>query len=454
MVNLQKLNFLKKINFQNIFIIYILLQPIIDIITSLCVRNISETLSLGIVVRVLFMLFIVVYSIIKVPKKNKIKLIVYYSCIGLYGIAYLANSYLKYNSSMIFTQVKGFIKVFYFPVVLVSLYEINKEKSFNSLEKYLNISLIVYIATIIICRIFSVGYPTYPNNDKFGSIGLFYAGNETSAILAMLAPICFWKFINEKFSIINIIVCVATIFAMFEIGTKVSALSILILIGLTFILTGIKMFTKERKTIYKQFIAISLMIILSFMFIAYTPAGKNTGIGVTWKETSKSPATSQPATSQPAPSKPTSKESQTELLSGRNKYLKNTFKKYSEGSLLTKLTGTSYVSYSAKKGMRENKLVEIDYFDIFFCHGILGTLIYIVPLIFIAISLFKKFFSNFVVNIKNYYTIFALYSILIGCGIALLAGHVFTAPAVSIFLAISILELFNTLKLKEDLVNE
>ena len=449
MINLQKSNFFKKINFQNIFIIYILLQPIIDIITSLCVRNTSETLSLGIVVRILFMLFIVVYSIIKVSKKNKIKLIIYYSCIALYGIAYIANSYLKYNFSMLFTQLKGIIKVFYFPIILVSLYEICKEKKFNSFEKYLNISLIIYITTIIICRIFSVGYPTYPNNDKLGSIGLFYAGNETSAILAMLAPICFWKFLAKKFSIFNTIVCVATVFSMLEIGTKVSALSIFALLGLSFILAGIKLFTKERKTIFKQFIAISLMIILVFVFVAYTPAGKNMKIGITWKN----PNTVQ-VPSQPNPNKTPSKEVQTELLSGRNNYLKNTLKKYKESSLLTKLTGTGYVSYSNKKGVHESKLVEIDYFDIFFCHGILGTLIYIVPLIFIAISLFKKFFSNFVVNIKNYYTIFALYSILIGCGIALLAGHVFTAPAVSIFLAISILELFNNLKLKEDLVNE
>lgn len=449
MINLQKSNFLKKINFQNIFIIYILLQPIIDIITSLCVRNISETLSLGIVVRVFFMLFVMIYSIIKVPKKSKTKLIIYYACIALYAIAYLVNSYLKYNFSMIFTQIKGIVKVFYFPIILISLYEINKEKDFTSFEKYLNISLIIYIATIIICKIFSIGYPTYPNNDKFGSIGLFYAGNETSAILAMLAPVCFWKLTNQRFSIFNIIVCIATVFAMFEIGTKVSALSILALLALSFVLCGIKMFTQERKNIYKQFIAISLMIILSFAFIAYTPAGKNTGIGITWGNVnSGSPTT------QPKPSQPTSEETQTELLSGRNKYLKNTFKKYSESSLLTKLTGTGYVSYSAKKGMRESKLVEIDYFDIFFCHGILGTLIYIVPLIFIAITLFKKLFSNFVVNIKNNYTIFELYGILIGCGIALLAGHVFTAPAVSIFLAINILELFNTLKSKEDLINE
>ena len=449
MISLQKSRFFNKINFQNIFIVYILLQPIIDIITSLCVRNISETLSLGIVVRVLFMLFLMIYSIIKTQKKDRVKLIIYYSCVALYGIAYLVNSYLKYNFSMIFTQIKGIIKVFYFPIILVSLYEIYKEKNFTSFEKYLNISLIVYISTIIICRIFSVGYPTYPNNDKFGSIGLFYAGNETSAILAMLAPICFWKLINENFNIINIIVCVATIFAMLEIGTKVSALSIFVLLGLSFVLAGIKMFTKGRKTIYKQFIAISLMIILSFSFVAYTPAGKNTGIGITWgKSSSGSPIT------QPKPSKPKSEETQTELLSGRNNYLKNTFKKYNESSILTKLTGTGYISYSEKKGMHESKLVEIDYFDIFFCHGILGTLIYIVPLILIAISLFKKLFSNFVVNIKNNYTIFELYGILIGCGIALLAGHVFTAPAVSIFLAINILELFNTLKSKEDLINE
>ena len=454
MINLQKSNFFKKINFQNIFIIYILLQPIIDIITSLCVRNTSETLSLGIVVRILFMLFIVVYSIIKVSKKNKIKLIIYYSCIALYGIAYIANSYLKYNFSMLFTQLKGIIKVFYFPIILVSLYEICKEKKFNSFEKYLNISLIIYITTIIICRIFSVGYPTYPNNDKLGSIGLFYAGNETSAILAMLSPICFWKLISEKFSIINIIVCIATIFAMLEIGTKVSALSIIILLVLTFILAGIKMFIKDRKTIYKQFIAISLMVILSFMFIAYTPAGKNTGIGLTWKTISNSSSTSKSDPSKSDPSAPTSKESRAELLSGRNNYLKNTLKIYKESSVLSKLTGTSYVSYSEKKGIHESKLVEIDYFDIFFCHGILGTIIYIIPLILIAISLLKKLFSNFIVNIKNNYTIFTLYSILIGCGIALLAGHVFTAPAVSIFLAISILELFNTLKSKEDLVNE
>ena len=75
------------------------------------------------------MLFVMIYSIIKVPKKDKIKLIIYYSFIALYAVVYLVNSYLKYNFSMIFTQIKGIVKVFYFPIILISLYEINKEKN-------------------------------------------------------------------------------------------------------------------------------------------------------------------------------------------------------------------------------------------------------------------------------------------------------------------------------------
>ena len=59
-----------------------------------------------------------------------------------------------------------------------------------------------------------------------GTIGLFYAGNETSAILAILAPICFATFISQKFNILNAFLCALTVFAMLEIGTKVAFVSI------------------------------------------------------------------------------------------------------------------------------------------------------------------------------------------------------------------------------------
>lgn len=225
MDKIQRKKIFSKINFENIFILYIILQPIIDIITSLCVRNLSENLTLGIFIRTLFMICIMIYTIIKVDKKNRWQILLYYSFIAIYCISFVINSYTKYGLSMIFTQVKGLVKTFYFPIILASLLLIYKDKNYSTKRKYLNITLAIYVLTIVVCKIFSVGYPTYPLNDKAGTIGLFFAGNETSAIVAMLSPICFGVFISQKFNVLNAILCALTVFTMLEIGTKVAFVS-------------------------------------------------------------------------------------------------------------------------------------------------------------------------------------------------------------------------------------
>ena len=67
---------LGKIDMKEIIIVYILLQPIIDVITSFLVRSVSEVLTLGIIVRTLFMIFVAIYSLIISEKKYKIKLLI------------------------------------------------------------------------------------------------------------------------------------------------------------------------------------------------------------------------------------------------------------------------------------------------------------------------------------------------------------------------------------------
>ena len=57
-------------------------------------------------------------------------------------------------------------------------------------------------------------------------------------------------------------------------------------------------------------------------------------------------------------------------------------------------------------------------------------------------------------NIRNGKVILALYSVLLSFGIALLAGHVFTAPAVSIFVIINMFELIYLLNNKEEIYEE
>ena len=455
MAKIQPKKILSKITFENILILYIVLQPIIDIITSLCVRNINENLTLGIFVRTIFMIFIAIYTLIKTDKKNRWKILIYYSLIAIYCIAFIVNSYSKYGLSLIFTQIKGLVKTFYFPILLASLLVLFKENKYSSKHKYLNISLAIYVLTILICKIFSIGYPTYPLKDNVGTIGLFYAGNETSAIIALLSPICFATFVSKKFNIFNAILCAITVFAMLEVGTKVACVSTIALLALAIIISLIKLIRKEQSGFYKQFITLLLIVLLTFLFIGNTNGGKNLKINpIVFKEKIKTESTQDSKKEESTKKKPsTSKPKTTTLLSGRNNFFKNTLKIYNTSPVLDKSLGIGYIS-PKKDVLQENKLVEIDYFDIFFCHGIIGTVIYVIPLVILIFVCLKRFFVKFLINIRNYTLIFMIYSILLGFGIALTAGHVFTAPAVSMFLILSILELYAILNHEKDLKNE
>ncbi|MGN1301418.1 MAG: O-antigen ligase family protein [Clostridia bacterium] len=444
---LEKIRIQKLSNkFEKILGLYIILQPIIDIITSLCVRNSLENLSFGIFIRTLFMVALAIYTLIKSDKKDRCKILIYYFCIALYAISYLANSYIKNGLSTIFVQIKGLIKTFYFPVVLSSLLVIYKNRPYSSKKKYLSIALSIYVLTIFILKMFSVGYPTYPLQDSLGTIGLFFAGNEISAILALLSPICFIMFFNEKFNVSNAILCFLTVYCMLEVGTKTSFISIVCLIIVAFIIAFIKLL--KDKNFHKQFIIMLLIVLFSVIFVGNSSAGKNLGIQPLIFQ---SQGNSQSDLEDNSPNEPA--ETPTELLSSRDIYLKDTINEYKNSNIIDKIVGRGYVS-NYDNIIQESKLIEIDYFDIFFCHGFLGVLVYIVPLVIVIGLFIKKFFTNFINNIKNHTLIFLLYSLLIVCGIALMAGHVFTAPAVSLFLILNILEIFYTLNYEKDLKNE
>lgn len=446
MTSIQKNKFISKINFKNILILYIILQPIIDIITSICIRNVSEKLSLGIFIRVIFMLYLMIYTIIKVDKKSKIEILIYYACIAIYGLFYIVNCYIKTNLTMIFTQIKGFVKVFYLPIVLASMLEIYKKEKYTSKQKYLNISLIIYVLTITICKIFSIGYPTYPLGDNFGTIGLFYAGNEISAIVAFLAPICFSVLFTQKLNFLNVIASVLTVYAMLEIGTKVSFVSIVGLIIIALVLAFIKIL--KDKNFYKQFITLISITLLTILFVGNTSIGKNLNIQPFLQNSQKHHTDSNNTIDSTQPQDNPQYNPQV-LLSSRDIYFTDSLNSYKKSSFVDKLVGSGYLTYNENNVIQENKLIEIDYFDIFFCHGILGTIIYIIPLAIIIIIAIKKFFINFKVNIQNNNLILMLYSIALGFGIALIAGHVLTAPAVSIFLVLIMLEMLTILNNKE-----
>ena len=95
--------------------IFILLQPIIDIITSIMINEFDLDISLGMIIRFAFLLYALVYII---KNRNK-KIIIYLAIWLLYmGINLVGNYFIKDNFNVI-TQGVLLAKMVYFPLMIL-----------------------------------------------------------------------------------------------------------------------------------------------------------------------------------------------------------------------------------------------------------------------------------------------------------------------------------------------
>lgn len=439
------MNKLKKITIEKIIIIYLLIQPILDVATSLCLEYISPNLTLGILIRTMFMGLIIIYSLFKADKKNRIKSLIYYGLVGIYMCIFLFVSYSQNGTNMILAQIKGLIKTFYFPLVLVALYSIFNSKTMRIDNKYFIWTLAEYALIMLIAKIAGIAYPTYKYGLNSGTVGLFYAANEIGAILSIISPLLAIALLKDKkINIINILTLILFIFSILEMGTKVPFLAFIILYVLFFIICLIKTFVQKSKKIYIIKNVCTLIIGLVILFtLAYTPVGKNIEANYDIKFINiYKPAvdeTPKPATEEPADI------GVTEIVSGRNDLLKMNFERYMASNTIEKIFGNGYLAYKDGE-LQINKLVEIDYFDIFFSHGIVGAIILFIPLICMLVTVIIKTLKHVMNIFKNEEIFLYWYIIGIGLGIALAAGHVLTAPAVSIYMVLILLNLDEDLK--------
>ena len=99
-------DFIKK-NISIIIAIFVLLGPILDLITGLCIHSLGINLTLGIIVRVLFLVFICIITLFTFKKKN---VLIPYLIIGLYFILYTIGM-LVFKDTNLFTEIQNLVKV-------------------------------------------------------------------------------------------------------------------------------------------------------------------------------------------------------------------------------------------------------------------------------------------------------------------------------------------------------
>lgn len=415
-------DFIKK-HINIIIIIFILIQPLIDLLTGLCLHTFNLNLTIGIFIRIIFLVFIVIITLFTFKKKN---ILIPYLIIGLYSILYLIGIVIYKDTSYLFQEIQGLVKVFYFPILLISLYSIKDNIRISKMTLFT--TLIIYLIAIFIPTILNVGYKTYEIT-KSGTLGFFNSANEISGIISLLTPIMFIIFTKKKTLLFKIIISIIYLGVILMMGTKTPLLSLGITIGFTFIYSLVKCL-KQKK--YKPLIYLTTFIVIGIfgliLIIPRTNFYKNIKTHLDYLKLDSI----------------TEVFKDEELIdhfifSQRLTFLKNKQKLYEKSSLYQKIVGIGYL-----KNNKATKMIEMDYFDIYYSHGILGFIIFFGITLSVIINVFKEkqklTFERYMLLVTFLLIIF----------LSFFTGHIITAPSVSLLVIILILQLAK--RTKKDLL--
>lgn len=404
-----------KNNLSKIISIFILIQPILDLITGIFLHEFNLNLTLGIIIRMLFLFFIVLVTTFIYKKKVPL---IYYLVFFIYSIIYL----LVLGKSNLFGEVQGLLRVFYFPLLLISLYELKDEIRISKLTLFTTLSL--YLICIFIPMILHVGFKSYEIT-KSGTLGYYNSANEISGIISILTPIIFIIFMNKttdkKGIILKTIYTLLYLVVILTIGTKTPLLSLLITIAMTFLWIIIKSFkNKKYKTIFTSFLVIVIGIVSLLVAIPKTNFYKNIKVHLDYLKI----------------------KDVTDIIDNGNLIDHFIFSQrvtfftdrkytYDNSNITNKSFGIGYYDNN-----KQAKLIEMDYLDIYFNHGLIGFIIFFSVYIYILIksTTTKKSldFNSYMLNV----------SILLVLFLSLFTGHIITSPSVSLLIIILLLYLF------------
>ena len=411
-----------KNNINLIIKIFILSQPILDVLTGICVNTLKLDITIGVIIRILMLAFIC-YTVVFVFKKKK--LLIPYLIIGLYFILYLVGMYL-YKDSSILLEAKNLLRAFYFPILLMSLYNIKDEIRISNMTLFS--VLFLYLIFLFIPTVFGLGYKSYLIT-KAGTLGFFNSANEISGIISILTPIMFIIFYRSKKIIPIAVLSVIYIAVILMIGTKTPLISLIITVFVTLIYIWISWIkAKKYKNILYSLGVVLVGIFAIILILPKTNFYKNIRTHLDYlgldhvTDIFKDPFLVDHF-----------------IFSSRIEFLDEKSRIYLDSEFYEKLFGIGYINDGI-----ETKLIEMDYFDIYYSHGIIGFTIYFSILLFVIYLILKDY------KVKNYNDVMMVTIIFLIMLLSFFTGHILTAPSVNILSTIIILSLIK--RNKKDLL--
>ena len=437
-------------------IIYILLilMPIIDLITALQTRS-GVLFSFGMVIKGIISLFSVIYVFFASASKYKKISIAYILAIILFVVLYFALKPDLININYLKPEITYLFRIFYMPIVFCFCINYFDEFGFNKnhLVKTLAVVLCEYSILLLVPFLFNLAYESY-STGLGGYVGWYYAANEVSVIMILLLPFMYFLF-TKKYSFM---IAMPIIYIVSCIGTKVTFLGILVVSFLSLVYYLIK--NKFRLNNYiRGACFVILYAVLILFFIERTTINNIKELN----ERQNQPVVEALPSDQEIEPIQIDQDFENEVAKLHNKTDNNNFislllSSRDEYYILTKaiyklsfqksyiLYGMGFSNTNRINNNNIEKLIEIDFLDLYFHIGVIGLIVVLIPYLYVCFkvisSLFKKqFFKN---DIIYFWLI-----VLLGMSIAAIAGHVLFYPAVSIYLVFYLTLILNELEVFE-----
>lgn len=408
-------------NINLILSVFILIQPILDLITGVSLHMFKTNITLGIIIRMLF-LFLLFYITVFVYKKKSI--LYYYGIVFIYFIFYIVGIYLFKDNISILTEIQGLLRTFYFPLLLILLYQIRDKLHISNMVLFT--TLTIYLVLIFIPLLTNSGYKTYEIT-KSGTLGFFNSANEISGIISILTPIIFLIFNSKGKYLLKILFSIMYASVILMVGTKTPLLSLIITSLVALIYLSIKSLKLKKYKILFALLTVVVIGVLSItIIIPKTNFYKNIQVHLNYLKVDNVVDVFKDE-----------KLIDHFIFSQRLTFMKNTDKVYKKSNTYQKLVGIGYINNTNKKKMKQ---IEMDYYDIYYNHGIVGFIIFFSCYLYILINIFKD-------RIKlNYNNLMKYLSLILVIILSLFTGHIITSPSVSIIVSVIIINFLSKSK--------
>lgn len=421
---------------------FLVLQPIIDIITSLMINELLIPVSLGMIIRFLFLVYASIYLINKKDKKiNGIFIIL----ILYMGISTIGNYHIK-DSFSLFTQASFMLKFIYFPISLLFFYEYFKEHKELNMNVYIHASLLMTLS-LFVSILTNTSYCSYMGGDfdchLRGYLGWFNSANETSVILIFYFGMVLINYLKQKSGMGYFYLLLVAIF-MILIGTKtgfIGLFGILVIYILYYLIST--MINNKKVVLFKKILILLISLIAVILYIPNTPLYFNLDLSYTYSKEQLVNNKNNQEESEPI-IEPTIQDDDTIVanhlvFNDRDEFLIYNKEIYKNSSLFNKLFGiTNQGNYI--NGIKYDHICERDLHDLIIYYGIIGLLVELLIPFILLIKLIKNIVKKPKIMLDDKFIITGIVSALI-LAVSYLAGHTLFNPAVSIYLALVITNL-------------